>query len=237
MKIQGTKSGVLALATLSLAALGAAQVTKQGAGYDIKVKYNPGQTYTFALNTAVKMSGGPQGMPGGQTMAMTMRQQVLSVKNGIATLKVSMVGGPGGNQPPSTVQVNNRGKIVGGAGANSGYNFLNGFPARPIKVGERWSTQTALPMGQMGQGKANVSYVFRGMRNVGGKQAAQIDFTIAMGGPAALKGSGSAFLSAADGQLLNSNMKGNVSISQAGMGNRPGAKPMNIGLNVNMKRV
>lgn len=233
------KTPVLTLAVLSLATVGAAQITKSGAGYDFKVKYAPGATYNYNLATAIKMSGGPQGTPPGQTVNMLLKQQVVSTKNGITTLRVTSSGGPGGAQPPQTVQVNNRGKIISGAGANSGFNFLSGFPARPVKVGERWTSQTSLPMGPMGAGKANVAYIFRGLKNVNGKPAAQIDFTITMAGAAALRGSGTAFLNQADGQLINSAMKGAMTISPSAMGgaSRPGVKPMTIGLNVNMKRV
>lgn len=233
------KTPILALAALSLTSVGAAQVTRSGAGYDIKVKYVAGKTYNYNLGTAMRMSGAPQGQPANQTMNMALKQRVVSVKNGIATLQVQATGGPQGNQPPQTVQVNNRGKIVGGKSSNSGFNFLSGFPARPVKVGERWTAQTPMPMGPMGQGKANVGYVFRGLKSVGGRQVAQIDFTITMAGQAALKGAGSAFLDVKDGQLLNSKMNGNLTISTAAMGGqaRPGAKPMTIGLNVNMKRV
>lgn len=234
------KTPVLAIAALSLATVGAAQVTKSGAGYDIKVKYAPGRTYNYALNTAIQMGNAPQGAPASQNIAMSLRQQVVSVKNGIATLKVVASGGPAGNGQPQTVQVNNRGKIVGGKNASSGFNFLAGFPARPIKVGERWTAQTSLPMGGMGAGKANVAYVFRGLTNVNGKSAARIDFTINMAGAAAMTGGGTAYLDPADGQLLSSSLKGNLKVSPAAMGGgpaRPGAQPMTIGLNVAMKRV
>lgn len=234
------KTPVLALAALSLASIGAAQVTSSGGGYDIKVKYAPGKTYNYNLATAIKMSGGPQGTPPGQTINISLKQRVLSVKNGIATLQVTTTGAPGGSPAPQTVQVNNRGKIVGGKSANNGFNFLSGFPARPLKVGERWTATTPFPMGPMGNGNANVTYVFRGMKNVGGKQAAQIDFSIVMAGRTSMKGSGTAYLGAADGQLVNSTMKGNLTLSPAAMSGqapRPGAKPMTIGLNVNMKRV
>lgn len=236
------KTLVLAFAALSLATVGAAQVTKSGAGYDIKVKYVQGKSYNYNLATAIKMSGMPQGQPGaapgGQKINIGLKQRVVSVQNGIATLQVQTTGAPGGNQPPQTVKVNNRGKIVSGQNSNAGFNFLSGFPNRPVKVGERWTAKTPMPMGPMGRGDANVTYVFRGLKNVGGKQAAQIDFSIQMAGQATMKGSGTAFLAATDGQLITSTMKGNLTFSAAAMGGqaRPGAKPMQIALNVNMKR-
>ena len=230
----------LALATLcGLAALGAAQVTKVGNGYDIKVKYAPGKTYNYALNTAVNMMGGPSGTPRGQNVNMVLKQKVLSVTKGVATIQASSSGGPQGSTPPQTIKVDSRGKVVGG---QSQFSFLNGFPARPLKVGETWKATTSLPMGPAGSGKANVAYTFRGMKNVGGKSVAQIDYRVTMAGAIAMTGSGTSYLAASDGQLVSSMLTGNMNINTAAMGARPAqgrpAPPaIKMTLKVNMKRV
>lgn len=228
----------LALATLcGLAAFGASQVTKVGNGYDIKVKYAPGKTYNYALNTVVNMAGGPGGGRS-QNLNMVLKQKVVGVKNGVATIQASSSGGPGGQTPAQTIKVDSRGKVVGG---KSQFNLLNGFPARPLKVGETWKATTDFPMGPGGNGKANVAYTFKGMKNIGGKSVAQIDYRVTMAGAMAMTGSGTSYLAASDGQLVSSTLAGNMKINMGAMGARPqpgqAAPTMNMTLKVNMKRV
>ncbi len=225
---------------LGLAAFGAAQVTKVGNGYDIKVRYQAGKTYNFALATAVTMQSGPGGKPAAQNIRIGLNQKCTGVQNGVATLVVSSTGGPGGATKPQTVKVDSRGKIV--SGAPSQFTFLNGFPARPLKVGETWRSTTAFPMGPAGSGKANVAYTFRGLKSVGGRQVAQIDYAVTMAGGIAMSGRGSSFLDARDGQLTSSSLTGGMTINPAAMGarpqpGRPAPAPMKMGLKVDMKRV
>ena len=222
------KRALLPIAALSLAALSMSQVTKAGAGYNVKVKYKKGATYRYALATKVNMgAGAPAG--GNQAMTMSLSQRVVNIQNGITTLEVKATNPQGGNVPPQTVKVDSSGKVVGNSGQN--FNILNGLPNRPLKVGETWRSTSALP-GLPPGAKANIAYTFRGVKAVGGRQVAQIDYTINLAGPFAMTGKGSTLLDAADGQIRSSILNGDMRIQQG-----QGGKPMAMKLNVNMKRL
>ena len=223
------KKTLLVASLLGVAAIGSAQVTKVGAGYDLKVKHVAGQKIGYTTNIAITFPPAmAKQVPGGnQKIAARLAQRTLSVANGVATIEMTSTGGPGGNAKPQTVKMNNRGKIVGGVGQQ--FSFLSGYPAKPLKVGETWRAQSALP-GLPGGQKADVVYTFRGVKAVGGKQVAQIDYTVASKGQMSVTGRGTTYLTASDGQILSSTLNGAIAVPG------PGGKPMQIKMTVTMKR-
>lgn len=206
----------LLLATLAVGPLVPAQVAKEGEGYRIRTKYVPGEKTRFAVTTDFSVTGGLEGMPSPPNSEVTVEQEVTSVKDGITTLKVTTTGAPSGTAPDQTIEVDERGQIVGkGKGTSS--NFLTGFPEHPLKVGEKWSAELPVPGGPEGMEKMKADYTFLGLIPTAGepdsKPAAQIDFKMSMAGKITMEASGWVRLDPADGQLLAMATKSTMTMS------------------------
>lgn len=225
-----------ALALLLLAALGAGplvpgQVAAEGEGYRIRLKHVPGQKTRYSFATEVTISGGPEGMRTPPKAEAIIDQEVLSVEDGIATLKVKTTGGPKEVPPERTIQVDDRGRIVGQKDSSLS-GFPAGLPERPIKVGEEWSVEAAPPGMPVEMGKAKITCKFLGLTTVNKKPVAQIDYKISMAGETPLKGGGTVLLDPVDGQLLSTTTTTVMSISLPGS-----AEKMSVSISMQMKRL
>lgn len=226
----------LLLAAVSLTSVAPAQVAPSGEGYTIRVKYVAGQVTNYKVASKIDITGGPEGMPapGPQSTDISVRQEVVEVKDGVSTLKVETTGGPT-ETPTQTFQVDEHGKVVGQPeGTPPGQNmsgFPTGLPDRALKVGETWSSETEMP-GIPGGGKIKVDYTFQGLKTVEGKSVAQIDFKMSLAGEMTMDGEGTVILDPADGQLLSTTSRNTMTIKVPGVD-----KSMTISISLDMKRV
>lgn len=225
----------LVLATLGAGPLVPAQVSPEGDGYRIKLKYVAGEKTRYGLKTDVNITGGPEGMPAPPKVEATMEQEVVSVEEGVATLKITTIGGPEGTPGEQTMKVDEKGQVVGQDSSAMG-GLPSPLPDRPLKVGEEWSSEVSPPGMPQAGGKAKVDYKFVGMVKVGegdeAKTVAQIDFKIAMGGEVEMEGAGSVMLNPTNGQLVSSTARNVVKMTLPGVSDQ-----MTISVNVEMKQL
>lgn len=176
-----------------------AQVTQQGNAYLLRMKFTPGATMRYTINTSMTMGGGNKPMR--MNIPTTMR--VVSVKNGIATIETTTdMSGMSKDAPPqkTTMKMDSRGNVVGGT--NSGQLTPAGYPQNAVRVGQTW--KQAFNTGGM---KLDATYTFRGIRNAGNRRVA--DLAISMKGGQAqqqMSGTGSMQINMADGMLIQTNM-------------------------------
>lgn len=146
-----------------------AQVTAQGGGYLLRMKFTKGQTmrYNMTMNTQMPSGSMPKGSGGGNmNMTMPMSMTVTDVKNGVATIK--SVVGPSkfmGSEIPKqeqTMRMDSRGNVVGGGASQM--NFLGSLPQRPVKIGQKWTQNVdmgAMSGGMGGSMKLTGTYTLR----------------------------------------------------------------------------
>lgn len=210
-----------------------AQVTKQGNAYLLRMKFTPGQTIRHRISTSGDM------MP--QPMIITSAMRVTRVANGIATIETStqMPAARGQKAPEpikQTVQMNNRGVIQGqqqGMGASTPT-----LPEKPVRVGESWTGSVA---GMAGL-NMNARYTLAGIKNVGGRQVAEITMSMTGnmsggGGPSRMSGQGRMNLDMRDGSMLNGTVNFNMTLpGRRGEDGKPG-KPQTFKMTTTMTRV
>lgn len=228
------------LAAVSFAALVAvgfadAQVTKQGNGYLLRMKFTPGQTSKF--NIAMDTSAAGQSMK----MAMPMTQKVVSVKNGVADLTMnvgpmSMNGKPMNTQVQTiNVSMDSTGKVVKGAPMGQTGTQVS-LPEKPVKVGESWTVNTKTQAGMGGNMDVKATYTLAGFQTVAGKQMAKLNVKMSAGGQMTMKGDGTMLLLMTDGSLHTANLKMNMTMPQPQGQGAQGGQPMNIVTNMTIKR-
>lgn len=227
---------LIQVACLVLLSTGAgAQITKVGQGYQFRMKFVKGQSLKYLINSEVMLVAAPGGSkPTPMKITIPTTQTVMEVKNKIATIlfstgPVQMNGQPFGNQgaETQTVQMDSRGKAVGGTKLPQGLNTE--LPAKPIRVGETWTSTVpfAGPMGGGGGGQLKSTYKFLGLKNVAGKQVAELAVSAASTGIGGPSGSGKMFLIAADGSMFKADIA--MKMAMPGAQGQPGA-PMNLTL-------
>jgi hypothetical protein len=224
-------AGVVAALIVIVAAptLADAQISKKGAaGYLFKPKFTRG---TVAKYTLTAKSAGPQTA----NISSSFTQKVLGINGQIVDIEITsspvMVNGkPMGKQDTHKMQWDMKSnKAVGQSQA-----MFGGIPNKPLKVGESYKAK--LPMGgpMGGPGGLEATYKFIGLKNVGGKQVAQLDIAIpkTANGSMQMGGSGTMFLLASDASLVNVNMKMTMSMPA-----QQGQKPMTVTTSLAIKRV
>lgn len=198
---------LVGLAAISLqgSELAHGQITKQGNGYLMRMKFTPGAVLKYILDISATSPQSPKPM----NMTMTMTQKIKSVKNGVATVEVSSTPVNGQKVPTQTVTVDNRGKTSGGAGSSVS------LPEGPIPIGGTW--KGSLPGMQQGMA-GSALYKLLSVKNIGGKEQAEIGLSIQVSQGQGMKvtGSGKMFLYTADGSLNNMSMTMNMSMSNQG---------------------
>jgi hypothetical protein len=225
MKLRNTFLGLGAVALLAsplaLTSPANAQVTQQGAGYLMRIKWEKNKSYAFNLNIAVNM-GGPNAKP--MQMKSPMSMKVASVANGVATLDVTITPPAAGSQPAtprkSQVKVDNRGRTVGG---DQNMSLLIGLPEGPVRVGGTWKdsfnarNQMNAPM------KVTASYTLKAIKTVGGRRVAEISTSnTGSGSGMSSSGSGTYTVDLADGMLVSGNIRQTVTmVTQTGQGGAP----------------
>lgn len=169
------KTRTIALATaLFCAAIGSAQVTKQGNAYLLRMKYTKGMKMVYSMNNTANL---PAGMGPGGPMVMTapMSMTVKDFAGGIATIAYSvgpmtMNGKSNGKPTTGTIKQDTRGKVISGDKKAVGVSSMT-FPEKAIKVGESWTAETTSP-GMGGEMKMLTTFTLSGMKAINGKQVA-----------------------------------------------------------------
>ncbi len=201
-----------------LAVSGSAQITKQGSGYLLRVKYTAGKSMSYTM----KASGSAQG----QAFSMTtpMKMKVVSVKGKNGTLDYSvgpmsmMVNGKpmnmgGSNVTKVTATIDDRGKMIkSSAGQNPGGSIT--FPEKPIAVGGTWSGTTTVNAGASGPMTVSAKYKLVGIQNMNGIPAAKITLTLNGSGASKVTGTGTVYLAMSDGSLIRNDNKMQISMAQ-----------------------
>jgi hypothetical protein len=215
----------LAAASIALSqAPASGQITKQGDRWQMRVRYTPGATTRYQMDSVTPGAG-----QGGGSMRVPVEVKVKSVRGAMATLRVTV--GPvalnGRQVAPARVsefKAGPRGEMSGAVGP--GIESVAGmvFPAKPLRVGETFTDPASKPVpGQTIVAKK--SYTFRGVRSEGGRQVAVFEErvtgsgTSALGGQAvrtAVRGTGTKRFDAADGQLLSAESKQAITLTQGG---------------------
>lgn len=221
-----------------------AQVTKVGDGYLFRVKYAKGKTTHYQMTTKTTLPPGAAGPSSTKPMTMSMvaplTMTVVSVQGNKATVKsdvgaMTMNGQPMSKPSSTEMTIDDRGQIVGkvkGAGAGMGMENLSGtLPDKPLKVGQSFTAnRTMTQMNQNIQMKATSTFV--GIKNVGGKQLAEMALKISGTGSATMSGTGTSYYNLADGSLNNMSMITSMTMAIPGQ-----PQKMNMKVSMDMKTV
>jgi len=231
------KFGVSALCVVGVLTGAQAQVTKVGGGYLFKNKFTVGKTTSYRMDMNSGFGGASY------KVSLSYSQTVKSVKNGIATIEVTMtppmmngqpIPGAGSGKPTKvTGRVDASGKLIDGSQAQA---MGMVYTAKPIPIGGKVTSQLNLGNSPAGGGTLNAVYTLRKITTYKGKPAAE--FGITVGGKSEMKvsGSGTSWVSMADGSQLDSKLTLNVELA-AGQAGGGGSKPMKIGNSVNITRI
>jgi len=188
----------------------AAQVTRQGNRYLLRMKFTPGQTMKYIITSEAKM---PQGaMVAVIPLAMTVK----SVQGKIATIQMqtspmSINGKPTGRQSQTVeIKLDDRGTPIGGG---PGSQVATQFPDKPLAVGETFSTTKSIGVSNQ-QLAVNAVNKFEGIKKVGSRSVAIISTTITGTGALNVKGTGVTQIDVADGSLVSIRSSQHMTISQ-----------------------
>jgi hypothetical protein len=179
-----------------------AQVTKQGTGYQFRMKFTRGQTIKYRLNASVPYPGQPKPI----TIASQVVQSVQSVSNGVAALNVkvgpTVLNGKTMTEAPitSSAKLNNLGKPIGAANGSAAFTT---YPVNPVKVGGTWSS--TVPLAGLG-GSAAATFKLVGLKSVYGKQVAELAVTLKATGKQKATGGGTMLVLTSDGMPLKMSM-------------------------------
>lgn len=208
--------------SFGLATSSQAQVTQQGGGYLLRMKYAPGMILKYEMSTA--MTGAPQGQ--GMNFVIPMVMKVTKVSNGVASIDATVgpMKGQKGQAQKMSMTMDSRGKTTG----QQNSPVQTQLPEKPVKIGEKWSNSA-----NVNGMNVKATYTFRGLKNVGGKSVAAIDvaFSGSMGAQGTMSGTGTQFLMVNDGSLYTMNMKMNMAMT-----NPQNKQKMNIGTTISMVR-
>lgn len=208
--------GILGLIA-GLATLGSAQITKQGNGYLMRMKFVKGANMSYSMVVKGGSAGQQFNMTSPMKMTVASTKGTTGVLNyAVGPMKMLMNGKPlnigGGQVTKATVTLDNRGKVVSGAaGSNPGGTIT--LPAGPIAVGGTWTGSTSVAAGAAPM-TVNATYKLLGIQNVGGKSAAKISISMKGTGATNVSGTGIMFLSVADGSLIRNENNMTVSSPQ-----------------------
>jgi|GEM_PF-665549 len=204
MKQNTAVLSLLAVGAIGLSSIAPAQVTRQGNGYTLRVKYQTGQTIKYTLANSMVTPGAKSPAP---AMSIPMTIRVVSVTKGVATLEASIGPVPGQGKPQTQqMKMDSRGRVVGGPAA--GLQSLSGvaMPDKAVTVGQTWKDTAQVPS-PMGPISTTTSYKFLGIRTVGGKSVAELSMSMSgKGSSLSMNGSGRLQILVSDGTLYGMTM-------------------------------
>lgn len=200
----------LSIASLGLlSAYGFGQVTKQGGGYLLRVRYSKGQILKYKTINGVE---GEKGQPGaGLRLNMPLTLTVTDVKGPYATVRCKVgpaLDGKAELFPSQTVivRINNRNDTDNKVAAPVG----TGLPKNSVRVGETWESDAPVNMGNGGVKRLHAVYKFNGIKTVDGMEVAQLAYQVS----GAAKGGGSMSLLVKDGTIWSNRSR--LSLTMAG---------------------
>lgn len=170
--------------------------------YSFKMKLTKGQKISYVSKTTIATGGM-------KPIEMPLTMQCTDVKGDVYTVKYS-VGAIMGQKPQDiTMKINSKGEIVEGKGAASQMTGMGAtsLPKKPIKIGQSWTATVDSPsMG--GTMKVTSTYTFKSVKNVGGRQVAEIGLKMTGSGANGMKvsGTGNLLLSMADASMAGMNL-------------------------------
>jgi hypothetical protein len=146
---------IIALGLLGTAGLGflpgpqqaGAQITAQGGGHLLRLRFTRGATINYSTTTTFQMPGA-KGAPGSMTMPLSIR--VTDVRNDVATLTVTttapqLPGAKGkAQQQTQTMRMDRRGRPVGQPVMGL-EGLSHGYPQGPVRIGQTWTDTMTMP--------------------------------------------------------------------------------------------
>ncbi len=194
-------TGLLAAAVTTAPTPSQAQISKSGKKYVLRMKWAKGQKLNY--NLAMSMSGQKP-----MNMGLSYNVKSLKGKAGVMDITATM---PGQSPTTETVTVDERGRVSGG-NANMSGNVLE-YPAGAIGIGESWTTDATFP-GAPGGLKGKAKNTLKGLRKVDGKDYMHIESKMdAKGTQVTATGVNNVLVGMADGQILRSTLKMDVTMS------------------------
>lgn len=204
-----------------------AQVSKQGNGFMLRMKFTKGVTYKYSANIALKGTGANQ-----PPMSMPFSTKITDVKGDVATMQFTATA-PGQSKPEvKTAKINTRGKIV--SGDKDIQQFASTvYPDGPVTVGQSWTNDVEVP-GMMGTPmKIKSTHTFKGLKTVNSRQVAEIAVKMTGGAHGLnLTGTGTMLVNASDGHLQRATIAQKMTMTQQGAN----AKPMSFDVDVTIMR-
>jgi hypothetical protein len=205
------KAGLF-IAVIAVASVGSSQVSRQGAGYLLRVKYVKGQTLKYMTTNLINGN-----MNGGQPMKINMpiSISIKDVVKGIAKAKV--VAGPVNMGTSAVMQAQTLDMELtttnqARSGKNSGIAGAQ-LPLKPVKIGQTWTMLAPIPDTTGMSKNMKATYKFQGLKNVGGKSVAVLAYTLTGG----VSGTGTLLLLASDGTIHSNTAKLKYSGPQGSM--------------------
>jgi hypothetical protein len=195
-----------------LAASAHAQVSQSAKGYLFRMKFSKGKTIKYASQVSTSTGKSVFSVLFPITLtAASVRGDVsdLIVRSGPMSINKKQLG----SVTTYRMQVNSRGKVVGGQGATSA--GITEFPANPVKPGASWDASINVAGTSMGGGASRVTahYRFQKVTSYKGKPVAQLGVKVFATGSTRISGDGVSFVSMTDGGVVHSALKLQVSIS------------------------
>jgi hypothetical protein len=179
--------------------LSGAQVTKQGTGYLMRMKFTPGQTLKYSMTSGAKL------IKDSMTVVIPIVMSVKSVQGNIATISLKsgpMVvnGAPQAHDPQvAVVKLDNRGRPAGGGQA---LQVAAELPERPIKIGEEFTTFKSVTIGTQ-QLKVTSVNRLTAIKKVGDRTVAVVEERRIGSGAMQIKGTGTTLLDFVDGSIIS----------------------------------
>ncbi len=185
-----------------------AQITPQGGGYLLRLKFTKGQVTNYSISTSGAMMQKP--------LIMKVRMRVTDVKGAIATVENTVTPpAMGSGAPPKptteTVRINNMGKVVSGTTPGMSAAATPTLPQGPIKIGQTWKGDVS---GMQGT-SMKATYKLNAIKTVGTRRVAEITMNMqgsvgAPSGSTKMTGTGSMNLDMKDGSMVSGTVNINV---------------------------
>lgn len=203
---------VVGLLLATLWCFGFAQITKTPKGYVFRAKYVKGAFRSYKMTSTITQAGASYAIAAPFTMS------VLSVHKGIA--KIRYTAGPVysgkkvmGKKDTVDATMNDLNQAVEGGGAITQFGQVT-FPAKPIRVGQGWTTAVDAAAGRMPI-HVDGQFKLEGIRKIGGRQVAWITATIKNSKSYPTTGYGAITLDVRDASLVSSRMSMVMTLGKA----------------------
>lgn len=207
-------AAVLMVGMVGLPSNTEAQVKQQGKKYLMRIKWQAGKQYNYAMSTSLTIPGMSQAP---EPMAVDYSMKVLSVKSGTATVNVTAQGST------QKIEIDNRGKTSGSGAGTMFSSDMAQLPEKAVGLGESWSSTSKMD-GPTGAMNVKATSTLMGFKTVSGKKMAHVSVKMNLsGGGATGSGTGDILYDMADAMTYRATIKMNMSMS-----NPQGGQKMDI---------